>query len=176
MKFWKLIAMTAVPLTALAVTMPSYTSTAAGLLTSGIKNQVPIEFEIQRAADLLKRIEPEIVASRRAVAGEEVELESLQRDVARMREEIVAEGQVLKRGAKLVANTKLASLAATNTVYKDKVATDLKLRFSRFKHRKELLGQKEELLARQKACLVASQKKLHAVRGRKHELEIASST
>lgn len=62
----------------------SYVSTSAGWVKDSVKDSVPIEFEIERARNLLSSLEPEIRKNMQAIAREEVEVERLGKQITKI--------------------------------------------------------------------------------------------
>src|SRR5262245_52766077 len=60
----------------------SYVSTTYGRLTRSVKDKVPVEFQIDRAKQMVKELEPEIRHSMHVIAKEEVALDELKQQVS----------------------------------------------------------------------------------------------
>lgn len=60
----------------------SYVRTATRSLEDSVKEQVPIEFQLRRARDLIEQILPEMQTQIRQIATEEVELATLEKSLA----------------------------------------------------------------------------------------------
>src|SRR5215212_5622738 len=61
--------------------LASYVRSSSRCVSSAMKDNVPIEFELRRARDLLDDIVPEMQANIRAIAEQEVEIASLRGEV-----------------------------------------------------------------------------------------------
>src|SRR3990172_8611631 len=59
----------------------SYLATSARSVQSAVKDAVPVEFELQRARDLIEDIIPEMQANVRLIAQEEVQIANLKGDL-----------------------------------------------------------------------------------------------
>ncbi len=59
----------------------SYLSSGSKYLRTAAKEQVPIEFELQRARDLVNDVVPEMQANVRLVAQQEVEIAALRDEI-----------------------------------------------------------------------------------------------
>ena len=55
----------------------SYLSTSVGWVKGSVKNSVPIEFEIERARNMIQELGPDIRNNMHAIAEEEVQVERL---------------------------------------------------------------------------------------------------
>src|SRR3954467_7350047 len=60
----------------------SYVATSAGWVKSSVRDSVPVEFEIQRARDLVKNLVPDIQRNMHLIAKEEVEVERLGKQIS----------------------------------------------------------------------------------------------
>ncbi len=63
--------------------LPSYLANAAGSVRSDLKESIPLEFELQRARDMLDDLMPEIHSKIQRVAQAEVEIKSLTNQIRR---------------------------------------------------------------------------------------------
>src|ERR1041385_2056070 len=64
----------------------SYATSSGRMIRTAVKDSIPVSFEIQRARDLLDDLVPEMHANLRIVAQEEVEVATLEKEVAGDRE------------------------------------------------------------------------------------------
>ena len=55
----------------------SYVRTSAGCLKDSVSNSVPMEFQLERARQMIKDLIPEVQKNMHAIAKEEVELQRL---------------------------------------------------------------------------------------------------
>lgn len=145
----------------------SYVSSSARSLRTSVKDSVPIEFELQRARDLLEEIVPEMHANIRLIAQEEVEVENLKNDIARC-EVALSDGK-----AKI---HKLDQMLATDRTYftvgdrqysRESVKGDLARRFECYKEAEVVLQGKRRLLATRRKSLDAAVQMLDKARSRK---------
>ena len=60
---------------------PSYVRTSARAVKDSVQEQVPIEFELRRARDMIENILPELQGQVRTIAQEEVAISALKRDI-----------------------------------------------------------------------------------------------
>jgi len=148
----------------------SYGASSVRRLKERVSDSVPIEFEIQRARDLLEELIPEVHASLKIVAQEEVEVESLEKEIERERLAVGEErGRIAALREKL--KTPQTSFHAGNRSYtRTDVAEELARRFEHCRTAEILLGSKESLLKNRRAALDAAIKKLDKTRGARVEL------
>src|SRR6478672_1776466 len=69
----------------------SYVNSSCRSVQSAVKDSVPIDFELRRARDLIDDIIPEMHANVRLIAQQEVEIDSLRKDVTASRERLKSE-------------------------------------------------------------------------------------
>lgn len=62
----------------------SYVKTATSLTKNAVQDAIPIEFELARAKTMIKGIVPEIAANLRLIAKEQIEVDNLEKQIARM--------------------------------------------------------------------------------------------
>src|SRR5215475_7325625 len=150
----------------------SYVGTAAGWVQDSVKQSVPMEFEIDRARNMVKDIMPEIRKNMQIIAKEEVEVDRLGGQI----------DQLTKKQEK--DRTDLTSLRdhltsggptfrfAGRTFTSDQVKSDLANRLERFKTSDATLASLKEMqLARQKS-LDAAREKLDQMLAQKRQLEV----
>jgi hypothetical protein len=149
----------------------SYVKSSAHAVRGHVKSNVPIEFELTRARDLLDEIIPEMHANIRRIATEEVELASLKADIFASSEKLTEERA---RVAKLrdVVGVELASYRVGGRKYtRDQVVDDLSRRFDRVKEAEVVLAGKERLLTQREVTLAAAEQMLAKTRSQKSMLK-----
>lgn len=139
----------------------SYAFTSGRMLKTAVNDSIPIQFEIQRARDLLEGLIPEMHANLRIVAQEEVELAGLEKDVTREHEALASQrGQIQKMRNEL--NIQPASYAPEGS--QKSALEDLSLRFERFRASELLYAEREKLLSNRRKSLQAAIQKLERTR------------
>lgn len=148
----------------------SYVGASVAQLHQSVKDNVPIEFELERARREIKHLTPEIRKNIHAIAAEEVELdriaasiESLETKLAKEEGEIMTLKDDLKSGESFVYyNDKQFS--------QDEVRTDLERRFETFKTMDATLSTLHKQYDARKKSLDAASDKLAAMKAAKEEL------
>ena len=80
----------------------SYVTTSVGQLHQQVKDNVPIEFELERARNMIKDIQPEIRNSMHLIAKEEVKIEELREQIGNLETQLAKdEDTILNRKADL---------------------------------------------------------------------------
>lgn len=147
----------------------SYLHAATNEIREGIKDQIPIEFQIKRAEACIQEIEPQLDKARREVAQAEVDLERLEGDVSRL------EGDV-ERGERKLRHVS-AALSGDGASYqlagfqRNRVEFDLERTFEAHKNNVALLKGKRALIDRQQRAVEAHRAHLDGIRTEKARLE-----
>ena len=149
----------------------SYVKSGSHAIRGAVKNNVPIEFELTRARDMLDEIIPEMRANVQRIATEEVELASLKSDISDSQKNLTEERA---RVAKLrnVVNIQQASYHIGGVQYtREQVVDDLSRRFDRVKEAETVLAGKQRLLTQREATLAAAEQMLQKTQAQKALLE-----
>ena len=145
----------------------SYLSSSARSIRQSVKEQVPTEFELQRARDLLEQIVPEMHANIRLIAQEEVEVENLKRDITRCSQGLGEEkARIEKIGGLLGGNAQVFQISDRQYT-RDAVKADLARRFESFKEAEVVFQGKQRLLASREGSLSAAMSALQRARRQK---------
>src|SRR3989304_5037744 len=111
----------------------SYVSTTYHKLTNSVQESVPVEFQIDRARQMVRDLEPEIRNSMHVIAKEEVPLEQLDQQIDINQEKADKDkGDILRLQADL-GRGKDVYRYASRTYTGDEVKQDLSRRLNRFK-------------------------------------------
>lgn len=149
----------------------SYLTTSAGNVRESVRDSVPIEFELERARDLIDDILPEIHASIKVIAQDEVEIAALEKDLDFSQEQLEKDRRALAilRGK---MNVELASYeVGTRNVSRAQLTEIVKHRFDRLRDAELVVSSKERLLETRRHSLNAAMKILDRARDRKLQLE-----
>jgi hypothetical protein len=149
----------------------SYLSSGSKYLQSAAKDQVPIEFELQRARDLVNDIVPEMQANVRLVAQQEVEIDSLRDEIVVAHQSLDSErGKLTKLRQCLDTND--VSFAIGNVTYsRDQVKTELSRKLELVREAEVVLSGKDRLLQNREKSLAAAIQVLERTRSQKTLLE-----
>ncbi len=149
----------------------SYVKSSANAIQGTVKSNVPIEFELTRAKDLLDEIIPEMHANVQRIATEEVELAALKQDIKESEERLAEERA---RMAKLrdVVTIETASYRIGGKKYShQQVVDDLSRRLDRVKEAEVVLEGKKRLVTQREATLAAAEQMLQKTQSQKALLE-----
>jgi peptidoglycan hydrolase CwlO-like protein len=150
----------------------SYIRTGAHTVRKAVKAEVPLEFEIERARNLVEHLVPDIRKCMHVIAEQQVEVEHLQQQIARRESDL---GQ--QKGAMLTLRNDLDSgkavfVYASHTYSTKDVKRDLATRFDRYKAAEEILQADQKILVARKQNLTANQDKLQGLMQAKKDLEV----
>ena len=149
----------------------SYASTGRSAIRDAVKDQIPIEFELKRARDLIEDIMPELQANMKLVAKEEVEIETLEEEATRMARSLAEEKDKMSRLAEALKEDKDSYVFAGKAYTRDSVQKDLARRFERYRSVELVLAGKQRLLSTRRRALVAATQKLRSTQNAKVMLE-----
>ncbi len=150
----------------------SYVRTSFGWVKDSVKSSVPVEFEIERARQMVKNLVPDIRKNMHVIAQEEVEIERLDKQVAQT-------SATMEKDRAEILRLK-TDLATVQPVYNyggrsytvQQVKVDLANRFERYKtHDGTLVSLREIQTARRKS-LDAARQKLEGMLVAKRNLEV----
>lgn len=149
----------------------SYLRSSTRCVTSAVKDNVPVEFELRRARDLLDDIIPEMHASIRSIAEQEVEIASLRAEITDSEKAVAeAKGKVAKVRECLA--TPGNSFSIGQIIYsRDELKDDLARRFERTKEAELALAGKKRLLSNREKSLQAALQVFERTRGQRAQLE-----
>jgi hypothetical protein len=150
----------------------SYVSTTYNRLTSTVTDSVPVEFQIDRAKQMIHDLEPEIRRSMHVIAKEEVAVEQLNGQIGTNEKKTEKDkGDILRLQADLGQNHDVyhyASRKYTN----DEVKQDLARRFSRFKVADDTLCSMKQMRDAREKNLDAARQKLAAMINARRKLDV----
>jgi septal ring factor EnvC (AmiA/AmiB activator) len=149
----------------------SYVKSSARCVSTAMKDNVPVEFELRRARDLLDEILPEMQANIRAIAEQEVELTDLKAEIADGDKALAEQkGKVAK--VRDCLSTSGNSFSIGRIIYtRDELKGDLARRFERTKEAEMSLSGKRRLLSNRERTLAASMQALERTQGQRAQLE-----
>lgn len=148
----------------------SYCSTSVSSMRKAIKQEVPIEFEVQRARDLVAQVDGEIKKCLHVIAEEEVNVDDLQRSLdqqvgshVRQKEQILSQRKDLEQ--------KRETYNYGGRIYTvSEVERDLTDRFSRYQTVEETIKNRRTVLSARQQSLKAARTKLDNMLDSKEQL------
>jgi len=150
----------------------SYLRTGASSLRQAVKSEVPIEFEIQRARNLVEQLVPDIRHCMHVIAEQQVDVEHLQKAIAQKQTDIGRQREALVSLRNDLGSGRSVFVYASRSYSANDVKRDLAARFERFKAAEEILSADQKILAAREQNLMANQEKLQGMLQAKKDLEV----
>lgn len=136
----------------------SYVQTGVGCVKQSVTDNVPVEFQIERARKMISDIDPEVRRNKHLIVKEEVALEQLAARVAKLESKQGDEKKNLMRMQQAVQTGDSHLHFAGHRYTSEQVKRDMSNRFDRFKTN-------DETLFNLRRVLNAREKSLSAARG-----------
>ena len=150
----------------------SYVGTTYNRLTTSVQDSVPVEFQIDRARQMVRDLEPEIRSSMHVIAKEEVAVEQLNQQIGAAEEKTEKEKRDILRLQSDLGRNKDIYRYASRTYSADEVKQDLSRRFNRFKVADDTLASMKSMRDAREKNLDAAQQKLAALVNARRKLEV----
>lgn len=150
----------------------SYVSTTYHRLTDSVQEAVPIDFQIDRARQMVSDLDPEIRRSMHVIAKEEVALEQLNQQITGNQDKTNKDKQDILRLQTDLGQNKNTYHYASRTYTCDEVKQDLSRRFNRFKVADDTLGSMKQMRDAREKNLDAARQKLSAMINARRKLEV----
>lgn len=150
----------------------SYVGTTAGWFKDSVKNNMPFEFEIDRARRMVRELAPDIRKNMHVIAKEEVEVERLEKQIgdAEQRQD-KDRGELMQLKSDL-ATGKDRFHYAGRSYSVEQVKVDLANRFERYKTHDATLASLKEMHQARQNSLEAARLKLEGMLAAKKKLEV----
>jgi len=150
----------------------SYVGTTYNRLTTSVQDSVPVEFQIDRARQMVRDLEPEIRRSMHVIAKEEVAVEQLSQQISVAEEKTEKEKRDILRLQADLGRNKDIYRYASRSYSADEVKQDLSRRFNRFKVADDTLASMKNMRNAREKNLDAAQQKLAALVNARRKLEV----
>ena len=150
----------------------SYVSTAASELRNSVRGEIPIEFELKRAEDLIQEIGPQIKRTRLDVARAEVRRDALATEILELEQSVQSGERKLRNNSVLIGGNGQARFQlAGKTWTHERIKIDLAQTFDRFRQNSTMLKAKKVHFKKQNASVQAATRKLDAIRAEESRLQ-----
>ena len=150
----------------------SYVKTSLGWVRQGVRDAVPVEFEIGRARQMIKDLDPEIHKNMHLIAREEVDVKNLSEQLATAETQLTKNRKDIERLNADLQRGDSTFVYAGKDYTQEQVETDLTRRFEQFKVKEATLGKLRQVLAARERGLTAGREKLKAMQAAKGQLEV----
>ncbi|MFM9965900.1 MAG: hypothetical protein ACKV2Q_32360 [Planctomycetaceae bacterium] len=150
----------------------SYARTWSNSVRDTVKSEVPVEFEVARAREMVENLVPDIRNCMHVIAEQEVDVEQLTAEMARKQAELATQKDAIQwRGSELKSG-QTSFVYAGQTYSAEQVRGDLAKRFERFKIAEETVKREQQVLDARQAALTANREKLDNMLAAKTDLEL----
>lgn len=149
----------------------SYLRTSTGAVRETVREAVPIEFELQRARDLIDDILPEIHANVRLIAEDEVEIAALEKDILRSSEQLATDRRLLSQIRGKLDTQNVSYEIGSRNYSRKQLTQQASLKLARLKDAEMIQASKQRLLETRQKSLQAAMQMLDRARDRKAQLE-----
>ena len=138
--------------------LASYVGSSFHSVSLAVKENIPVEFQIRRARDLLDATGPELQKNIRLIAEEEVDIASLRGDITQANQSLAAEKVRLQMLRDDLATNQSDFTIGDFSYTRPQLIEELAQRFTSYKEATSAVQQKQQLLEnRQKALAAANQ-------------------
>lgn len=150
----------------------SHVHTTFGMVRESVKESMPVDYEIKRAREMIRELEPEIRRNMHLIAKEEVEVAHLSENL------VTADDQLTQAKSDILRLKDDLERGNSNYVYVGRsytakqVEQDLDNRFERFKVKEATVENLQKVLAAREARLAAAQEKLKAMLTAREQLTV----
>jgi len=149
----------------------SYVRSSYHEVRASVKDNIPIEFELRRARDLLDGVEPEIHQNIRLVAEQEVEIANLKSDLKDGQQNLVAEKQRIEKLRSCLGSEQTSFEFGGLDYTRVQLTQDLSRQFTHFKEAETAMVAKQELLTNREKSLGAAMDAMETAKAQKATLQ-----
>lgn len=151
----------------------SYIRTMGNNVREAVKSEIDLDFEVERARDMIEDLVPAIEECQEVVIKQQVELARMEVSVAKQEDVLDSrKDEILALNADLTSGKDNFVYARINYSRKD-VERDLRIRMDRYKGAEAALNRDKKIMMAQRDKLRANQQTLEGMVGQKKELEVA---
>lgn len=149
----------------------SYVKTVGQEIRQTVKSQVPLDFEVRRAQQVVEDLVPEIRKAMHVIAEQQVEVEALEQAVSRRDVGLKQQKEAILALRGNLAEGETQFVIAGKSYSQQQVEKDLENRFRRFRLAEETLAHEQQILTARKAALQSNEEQLATLISTKRELE-----
>lgn len=150
----------------------SYVKTFGSSARDAIKAEVPIEFEIQRARDMVANLVPDIRQCMHVIAEEEVNVEHLSKEIARAENDLGKQKDEILALRRHVDSGRQVYQTSSRSYSCNEVKRDLSSRFDRYKTAETTIASKRQILQAREQSVIAAREKLEGMLNEKRNMEV----
>jgi hypothetical protein len=150
----------------------SYVTTWGSSMREAVKSEVPLDFEMDRAREMVEDLVPDIRSCMTVIAEQQVDIDHLDKEIGRKEQALDEQKTMILTLRQDLSSGNSTFVYASRRYSTNDVKDDLARRFSRFKMAEETLERDRQILAARKKSVLANQNKLDAMMKSKQELEV----
>lgn len=150
----------------------SYVKTSTRWVHDSVKESVPVQFELERARNMIADLDPEISRHKREIAREELELRQFDTRLSGEKENLAKKWREIGRLKSDLERGDSNFVYAGMTFTSDQVEQDLTNRFNRYQTISQTLDKNQKILQARQKGLTAAQDKLKEMIAAKRQLEV----
>ena len=150
----------------------SYVWTSAHRVKESVRNSVPLEFEIDRARQMVRDLVPDIRRNMHVIAREEVEVERLEKQIEGAESKIDRERTDVKKLTLDLKQGRSVYHYAGRRYSDEQVRADLARRFERYKTSEATVASLQQILEARQRSLEAARQKLEGMLAAKRNLQV----
>lgn len=150
----------------------SYVKTSLGWVRQSVKDAVPLEFELGRARQMLKEIDPEVQRNMHLIAKEEVDVKQLQDRLTEAEKHLAKSEADMKRLSTDLKRGDSTFVYCGKSYTAKQVETDLAQRFAQHKTKDSTVSKLRQILTAREQGLNAGREKLREMLAAKSQLEV----
>jgi DNA repair exonuclease SbcCD ATPase subunit len=149
----------------------SYLRSSCRSVQVSIKDNIPVEFQLRRARDLLDSVGPELHENVRRVAEQEVDIASLKSDLDQSRQSLADERHRVQTLRNCLSSAQTSFTFNGIDFTRDQVERDLGRQFAHFREAEAALTARERLLESRQQTLAAAMEAMESAKAQKATLE-----
>jgi len=150
----------------------SHIKTSLGWVRQSVRESVPVEFEISRARQMIKDLEPEIHRNMHLIAKEEVDVKHLREQLSDADKQLVKNRSDIERLTSDLKSGDRKFVYCGRSYSSKQVESDVSRRFEQYKVKEATLGKLSQVLSAREKGLDAGREKLKAMQAAKTQLEV----
>jgi len=150
----------------------SYARTWGSSVRRAVKSEVPLEFEIERANEMVQNLVPDIRECMHLIAEQQVEVEELSQQIAERERNLAFQKEALLALRRKLDSSRTSFVFAGHSYTRHEVRCDLAKRFERYRIAEETLKREKQILRAREQALQANQEKLRNMLMAKKDLEV----
>ena len=150
----------------------SHVHTTFGMVRETVKESMPVDYELKRAREMIRELEPEIRRNMHLIAKDEVEVTHLRENLGTAEEQLAqAKSDILRLKEDLERGDNYYVYVG-RTYSAKQVEGDLKTRFDRFRVKEATVENLQKVLDAREARLAAAQEKLKTMLAAREQLTV----